>query len=187
LRPGVRAGLALAALSASALPAVPQAIEPGREGALAELVPPVPGRSACFARRYDAAHLKAHPVQQVTSLALRIRYHRHAPDAANPAGQRNYYFTLAATTREREAPRLSSGECSAPGASIVCAVECDGGGFRLLREGPGSLLLDLTRFGRLRLSRSCQEGDEAELTPGRDDRRFRLEPVDASRCAFADE
>lgn len=168
-------------------PAPGQAIDPGREGALAELVPPVPGRSACFARRYDAAHLKAHPAQTVTAMAVQIRYHRHEPDGTYPEGQRNYYFTLSASLRGRKTALTSSGECGPRDGAVVCMVECDGGGFALRREAKGSVLLDLTRFGRLRLSQGCDEGDARELTPGQDDRRFRLDPADGASCAFAAE
>lgn len=176
------AGLVLATTTVAA-PAFGQPIEPGREGLLGALVSPVPGRSACYARRYDAAHLRKHPDQKVTALALRIAYRREAPDTANPAGQRYYDFTASVTLRGRKA-LLTSGECALREGAIVCGIECDGGGFGLTKEAQGTLLLDLTRFGRLRLGMSCDERNHPELEPGRDDKRFRLQAAAAAQCAF---
>ena len=176
------AALVLCAGLLASSPSHSQAIEPGREGPLAELVPPIPNRSACFARRYDAAHLKAHPAQKVTAVAVRILYHRHEADGTFTAGQRNYYFTLTANLRGRKAALTSSGECGPRDGAIVCMVECDGGGFALSRGTHGSVLLDLTRFGRLRLSRGCDEDDARELEPGQDDKRFWLHPAGDASC-----
>lgn len=174
--------LALLVACCHAGPLAAQPVEPGREGALADILRPVPGQSVCFTRSYDAAHLKAHPAQRVTGLTLRLSYHRHDPDANFPAGQRNYYFAAAASLRGGTRRLVSSGECGADARGIRCTVECDGGGFALKREDAGSLLLDLTTYGRLRLSRSCDEEDSTELSAGADDRLFRLRPAAASVC-----
>lgn len=185
-----RLPIALAAFGAACILAAPvlaQAVPPGREGALGALLPPIPGRSVCFARRYDAKHLAAHPAQTITAMVLRIRYHRHEPEQALPQGQRSYYFTLALDRRGRKGRLTTSGECGPRGDAIVCGVECDGGGFGLKAEAGGTVLVDLTRFGRLRLGRSCDDEEGVEVTPGRDDRSFRLEPVEASQCAVPDE
>ena len=185
-----RLPIALAAFGmacALAAPVLAQTVPPGQEGPLGALLPPVSGRSVCFARRYDARHLAAHPAQTVSGMVLRIRYHRHEPEQAFPQGQRNYYFTLALDRRGRRKRLTTSGECGPRGDAIVCGVECDGGGFGLKAEAGGTVLVDMTRFGRLRLGRSCDDEEGVEITPGRDDRSFRLEPVDASQCAFPDE
>jgi hypothetical protein len=65
--------LTIAALVASALPAL--AADP-----LAELVPARPGASACFARIYDAAHLKQHPRQAIRSVLLLLQRETKHPE-----------------------------------------------------------------------------------------------------------
>lgn len=176
---GARAICAALALAFAHTAARAQSVPPGGEGPLADLLAPVPGKSICFARRYDRAHLEAHPVQKVTAMTLRLRYHRHEPDGTYPQGQRNYYATLSVRLRDGGKALAAELECGPRGASIVCAVDCDGGGFSLARQGTGSVLVDLTRLGRLRLGEGC-DGEGVELTPGRDDRRFRLD--EAARC-----
>ena len=65
-----------------------------------------------------------------------------------------------------------------------CGVECDGGGVGLRREPrTGAILIDLTRYGRIRMTRGCgDEENAAEVEPGRDDKLFRLEIADAAVC-----
>lgn len=161
-----------------------QAIEPGEERQIAALLPPNPGASICFARHYDSAHLQKHPRQQVRSIAFRLAYYRHDPDAYFPKGQRNYYFELRA--RLRNGPEMRSGGECAPGSdgtNIACMVECDGGGVLVRKTaGPGQLLVDLEATGRIRMSLGCGEGDGVDLEPGLDDKRFLLTQLPADRC-----
>lgn len=172
------AGLPLAA------PAAAQPAPEGGENPLAAIVPPVHGRKACFARTYDADHVRRHPQQRVTAMSLTLRHHRHPPDRHNPQGQRNTYFTLTAALAGKRGRLTASGECMAPGPEIACTQDCDGGGFGLKRAPDGALLLDLTRYGRLRMTRGCggEETGGVALTPGADDRTFRLAPIPAGAC-----
>src|SRR6476646_1369185 len=41
---------------------------------LDELIEPEKDRSACFTRVYDAAHLRQHPRQKITSMRIWLRY-----------------------------------------------------------------------------------------------------------------
>lgn len=178
-----RAACALAlGLCLHALPAAAQPVPPGREGALARLVPPEPGARACYARRYDAAHLEAHPRQRVTEIALRIAYHRHPPERGDPpAGQRNYYFRLDVRMKG-EARRLTAlGECTSGGGGISCALDCDGGGITVRRlDEAGRIEIGFMEGRRIRMSRGCDsEADTLDLTPGQDDHRFHLTRTEA--------
>ncbi|WP_232631761.1 hypothetical protein [Methylobacterium sp. Leaf118] len=168
----------------AAAPAAAQPVPEGRASPLSALVAPVHGRKACFARRYDAAHRQRHPRQLVTAMSLTLRYHRHPPDRHHPHGQRNTYFTLTAVLGAGRGRLTASGECMAPGSEIACTQDCDGGGFGLTRAPDGTLLLDLTRYGRLRMTRGCggEETGGVELMPGADDRIFRLVPSPAGAC-----
>jgi len=164
-----------------------QPVAPGHEGPLAKLLPPVHGREVCYERVYDAAHLREHPAQKVEALLFRLRYHRHTPDKANPDGQRNYYFDLGARLKGRERLLKAAGEC-VPGdrARISCGVDCDGGGI-LVRPAPdqGRLTVSFDKLiSRIRMSENCDgsEEDGVDLTPGQDDKEFRLGKVNAATC-----
>lgn len=164
-------------LSLQVLPAAAQPVPPGREGALAHLVPPEPGARACYERRYEADHLEAHPRQRVTAIALRIAYHRHRPERGDPPeGQRNYYFQLDVRMKG-EAKRLTArGECTSGGGEIACALDCDGGGITVKRlDAARRIEIGFMEGQRIRMSRGCDsEGDTLDLTPGQDDHRFHL-------------
>ncbi|MBB6465462.1 hypothetical protein [Aminobacter carboxidus] len=170
-----------------------QAIEPGKEGELANLIPPEAGARACFGRVYDEAHLKTHPRQQVTEMQFRLAYYIHDPDAFFPKGQRNYYFEVLARLRGHKQPKPFSamGECGLrdDGKSIFCGVDCDGGGVMVKRNGDGKIMLDLEALGRLRMTSDCGEGEEGgiELSSGADDKRFLLSKLPASECPAYDD
>jgi hypothetical protein len=166
-------------------------VEPGKEGELAQILQPVPGQKICFARDYDAAHLKSHPAQKVTNLLFELHYHTFEPDQYFPQGQRNYYFTLAAKVRDVKEALYSSGECSPWDTGIFCGVDCDGGGITLSSQPDGSIRIGFDpEIPRLRMTIGCGEdetGQTYELTPGADDKEFRLERVDLSACKTLDE
>ncbi len=175
--------LALALLSPSDRTAQAQPVPPGEEGKLASLVAPQPGAHKCFQRTYDAAHLSARPDQTVTAMEFRLAYHRFEPDEFYPQGQRNYYFALLVKRRGESRRLTAEGECIAYGDGISCGIDCDGGGLGIVAHEDGSLLVDLTPFGRIRMTRSCGDGeDSVDLEPGKDDKTFRLDPVPASQC-----
>lgn len=169
-----------------AIAAHAQPVPPGEEGELLRFVPPTPGEHACFRRVYDAGHLAAHPDQTVTDMEFRIAYFRREPDSFYPAGQRNYHFELLARRKDVTKQLTARGEClSRPdGKGIGCGVDCDGGGVSVSKRDDGSVVVDLGENGRIRMTSGCgeEETDSVDLTPGKDDRAFRLEPVPAAQC-----
>ncbi len=185
----VSAGALAAALLCIADPAAAQAIEPGSEGRLAELVPPKDGARACYTRAYDAKHLQDHPKQKVTGMQFRLAYHIFEPDEFFPKGQRNYYFQLDAKLRGGARKQTAAGECSiTPTGKIFCGVECDGGGV-IVSQKSGRLLVDLEAVGRLRMTLFCDGGEEdsVDLLPGEDDKAFLLEPIRMESCPAYDD
>lgn len=170
-----------AAVSSSALA---QAIEPGKEGVLADLLAPTPGKHQCYARTYSKDHLEAHPNQKVAELKFQLAYHRHEPDEYFPKGQRNYYFRLIAKLRGSSKSYTALGECSASGANVFCGVECDGGGVNIRSRPQGKLLVFFGRGDGIRLAEGCDpsEGDYVDLKPGIDDKEFLLSPVAGAAC-----
>ena len=179
--------LALAAAAVMAAPAAPihaQAVEPGQEGRLAEILAPEPGKHVCFGRDYDAAHMAAHPGQQVRAIGFRLAYYMFEPDEFFPKGQRNYYFHLSTTLRDGNA-LSTAGECvPGEGGVIRCGVDDDGGGVMIRPAEGGALIVDLEATGRIRL-----EGERAGavLGPGTDDGLFRLSQRPAAECPAYDD
>lgn len=172
----------LAALCMPPVAATGQAIEPGAEGALADFLPPEPGRHICYARTYSADHLKQHPKQTVTEIAFRLAYYRHEPDEFYQQGQRNYYFAMLAKRRGSSRTLTAMGECGPNGDRIGCGVECDGGGVSVSRRSGDRILVSLGENGRIRMSEGCDEGDAVDLESGEDDREFLLSRVEDAAC-----
>lgn len=130
--------------------------------------------SACFARRYDKAHLGSHPHQNVTE--MRILSYR--PDWPQAESIINLEFRFRGVS---EAFQLSGGCRPVAGKAKVldCAVECDGGLFSIRREASGALMVDIPAGLAL-----C-DGDEALPAGARfgsDDRRFRLSADKLAAC-----
>ena len=155
-----------------------QAIKPGEEGPLADILAPKPGTQICHSRHYDSAHMKAHPRQLVTDITFRLAYHRFDADENYPQGQRNYYFQLLAKKKGNTRTLTASGECFVHENRIFCGVECDGGGLYMKKDGAKSLVLSFGDMWGIRMSDGCGEAEESTvmLEPGADDRAFRLEP-----------
>ena len=172
----------------SAMPGVGQTIPPGQEGALGKLLPPVHDRRICFARTYDAAHLKRHPKQKVTALLFQLRYYRHNPEKEYPEGQRNYYFGMAARVKGQKKTLSGSGECGAGAKGIHCGVDCDGGGVDLQHDPrTGTLTVSFEdRHSYLRMSVGCGEDNTVDLKPGADDRLFQLRKASLPTCRALD-
>jgi hypothetical protein len=165
-----------------ALAAAAQAetVAPGEEGALKEILPPTPGEHICFARAYDAAHLKAHPKQTVSYIEFRLAYYRHDPDANFPEGQRDYYFDLRAKRKGSADMASTGGECNSREGTIFCGVDCDGGGV-FLKKGDAGVTLSFGDMRGISMSSECGGGEEggADLLPGQDDKEFKLTKIEA--------
>lgn len=138
----------------------------------------------CFARTYTAQHLAKHPQQTVTSVTLSLYTGRNAP-------QLEFWIWV---TKRGDTRRLYTGGLCHPSNErgkplLSCTVDCDGGGIGIeTRKQDGSILVHLATplgYGHLFLSSSC--GDDVDpteftLTPGIDDKSFRLDPTSYSVC-----
>ena len=164
-------------------PAAAQPVPFGQEGELGKLLPPVPDRKVCFARTYDRAHLKKHRKQKVTALLFQLRYHRHDPEKEHPQGQRNYYFGMSAQVKGQKKTLYASGECVPGEGGFHCGVECDGGGVSVERDPKGNAIT-IRLDDRIRMTIGCdgEEDDMIDLTPGGDDKIFRLHKASLSAC-----
>jgi hypothetical protein len=193
--------LVIASLSLFATLPAAALVERGKEGNLTEFVSPVPGERVCFSRAYSTQHLAKHPRQTVSAIAFYLTYFQHEPDVHNPGGQRNYYYRLSVSFRDRPGETFKTmGDCHPGKGSISCTVECDGGGVRVQwRKKPESILIDFADMYGVRLSvcggdeRDEEEEASAEtenerepeamvLTPGEDDKSFLLTRAKDAEC-----
>jgi len=134
---------------------------------------------ACFARRYDAAHLAEHPQQKVNYMRLLVSA---KPVAEDPA--LNYGFSLGVRFRGQAEDFSNGGECGHPTAmqespdklALGCGIDCDGGGISVeIVDGGKSVLV---RTDRIALWGSKDSVDVG----GGDDRVFRLDRVKLDEC-----
>lgn len=140
---------------------------------------------ACFVRRYDAAHLAAHPQQKVSGMKLLVALEKD-PEAEAP----QYSFRLGVNFRHKSGNFDSSGSCGHPMISelsadklqIGCGVDCDGGGISIEMAKTDSAVL--VRLERVRIWQNNKPDEEAahSLDGGADDKVFRLDRADLEDC-----
>ena len=125
---------------------------------------------SCFSRSYDAAHLAAHPDQQVTLIVVRADTEDMGLDATD-----DLLVLVDVLTRTSKTAFSGIGYCTPVKAGLDCLMEGDAGGFTL-SDQDGRLRLDVGTNGL------SFEGDADFLTlepNSGDDRVFLL---DAGIC-----
>jgi hypothetical protein len=152
------------------------------------------GVEACFGRTYDAAHLRAHPKQRVTSFHL-LRDFSPDPNAEMEQSTRQELLdadgsdgdiglTAYLRLRDRKGVYSNYFSCRRGGDGIVrCGIDCDGGSF-LMRPSGGSILIENQGFvvvGGCGASDEDQE-DPVFIRPGADDKTFRLDKQPLDQC-----
>lgn len=182
--------IALSIVLGAASPAIAQSdLQPGFDTRLLAIAPAKDKAESCFLRRYDAAHLRAHPRQKVEAIGLCVEVERILPEEKADPVRYRYNFDFAAKLKGRAKPATTGGECGFAyvplaeqplrGPAIHCGVDCDGGGIRVESRKDGDELL--VRLERIRVSGGCGgEDDEAnafDLEGGADDRVFLLPKV----------
>jgi hypothetical protein len=139
---------------------------------------------ACFARRYDAAHLAQHRQQKVKAMKLLVSA-EIVPEDKQP----NYSFQLAIKFRDRKGDFETGGGCGHPSASeetpdklhLGCGVDCDGGGIAIeLANGDKSTLVHIDQVAIW--NKDKPDDERAGFDGGADDKVFRLDRVDLDEC-----
>lgn len=146
---------------------------------------------ACFARRYDAAHLAQHPQQKVRSMRLLV-----TAEKSKELESLGYAFRLGVGFRNRPGAFDSMGECrhAQPGegegedragpAHLGCSVDCEGGGISVdLADDNKSVRVEVANIRIWRHGKAGDDEAETELQGGADDRVFRLDRVSVAECA----
>ncbi len=175
-------------LACSLLAGAAQAQTPARpaeESVLARLtdiVPPEPGRQACYTRAYDKAHLAQHKRQRVTQIAFLLRvasYDFEGRAKPEKLEERvHYQFAMSLKRRGERRMLVTSGGCFG-GKGISCSVDCDGGGVTLEQSGE-SLLVRIAEHG-IKMEGDC-DGKSVWVNPGADDKVFRVEKAAPEAC-----
>ena len=136
----------------------------GTAPAMAGLLDDYFAGGACFARSYDRAHMRAHPNQVVTDIHLGT-----APDFQG--GGSDVVLDFGFTQRQG-----TSYTAEAYCGGTRCAMEGDGGSFRLSAQGE-ALKLSVGDF----LAIEGSQDFSVDLADS-DDRVFLLYPAKASAC-----
>ena len=140
---------------------------------------------SCFERVYSTKHLKAHPLQRVEM----IRF-EHFPKIWGLLSDNNevdprlspkeVYFRVLVKFRDAAKTLDNSGTCTKQGSFIQCYIECDGGGFQLVRKKKNSILIRNQGFAVSGCDGEVDSGRRVEPEP--DDKAFRLYLLPQSQC-----
>lgn len=175
--------LAMTLIGLGAAAPVPAQDNPVAENRLFQLVAPERGSKVCYNRRYDAAHLRDHPKQQVTGLTLvvRVQQYEDTTKARRPEDKVYVWFAMQMRRRGEKRTLSTSGSCFGGSGGISCGVDCDGGGMTLERLPQADALLMRLDDRGIQMYSDC-DGNGIWVKPGVDDRVFRLEKAADSVC-----
>jgi len=141
---------------------------------------------ACFARRYDAAHLARHPKQTVKRMTLLVKSELLPEDKIL-----NYSFTLRFAFRDRKGTFDSAGDCGHVGPAenaadrlqLGCGVDCDGGGLSAeLVNNDKQLRVSMDSIAIWKSKSAADVDDREGFNGGADDHVFLLDRVDLDAC-----
>ena len=177
---------------------------------LDELIEPVAGKSACFARVYDAAHLQRNPKQKTTAITVWLKYQQ--PDTPPEPGKAPVLdMGLSVSQRGDPRPSFAQGGCywdpranrDTSDQRMIKAFKKDEGAVcptsarpdvfeSLSAEEGGVLILDRGRDrdtlmvfldDTLTMVKRANRGKQLDMRFGADDRVFLLRRADMTACA----
>jgi hypothetical protein len=130
------------------------------------------GGDPCFARTYDADHLRRNPQQRV----VRIHLVRERVEVAEENNPQRFTVRIGFRLRADRDSYETNAVCTGDGKAADCAGEGDTGAFRLVLAG------EAVRVEVERLEVEGARGSSPDLAAS-DDRVFLLRPAAASACA----
>ncbi|BCW87827.1 hypothetical protein sos41_09580 [Alphaproteobacteria bacterium SO-S41] len=171
--------IAAATLALLALPVAHAAENPFPKVGFAETAKPF-----CLARTYDAAHLKAHPKQKVSAIALAYEPTELIVDSD---GRNRFGYILSATLTGLRPVIANSGTCHAGKAAdeLICELEGDGGVVTLTKQADGKVLLSNADYFTLINDEAAMagKGEEYVHIESKDDQAaFLLETSKGGLC-----
>jgi hypothetical protein len=132
---------------------------------------------ACYVRRYDAAHLKAHRKQNVEDMALLVDSYVDGDSG------RQYLLEIGVHFRKRQTLFQLSGACDSTvggKAALSCGFDCDGGHVDVRIKDAQSILVSIPDGAQ-----TWDPGDPeppADARFGADDKLFRLDRAKLQDC-----
>lgn len=149
-----------------------------------KILPPEPGRKACFRRVYDAKYLQAHPQQNVTELLFFLRvsgYDRSGNYVFDKPDHIFYNFAISVRRRNDKHSLRTGGDCL--GSDVPqCVVDCDGGGVTIEKPPSGGGLSLRIHDDGIAFGGDCDTTTGVWVKPGRDDKVFLLEAAPLEVC-----
>ena len=177
----IRAALCLAACLLAPLAAHAQSAKPPSPLML-EIFGKDAGKAkaqACFTRVYDAAHLAAHPQQNVRDMVLLLEKSPDADVGLVMNARVGVHF------RKLGARFETGGSCGigADGQAVRCGVDCDGGQIDVdVRDGQ-TVLVKIPDGARLWDPKRDDNDTPRRARFGKDDTLFKLSRADLRACA----
>ncbi len=149
-----------------------------------KILPPEPGRRACWRRVYDPQHLAAHPRQKVAELTFLLRVSGY--DAGGSYVFKNphhiyYNFALSLKRRGDKRALATSGDCLGE-RTVDCVVDCDNGGLTIDKSPSGDGLTISLHDGGIAFGGDCDTKTGTWIRPGADDKVFHLDQVPEQSC-----
>jgi hypothetical protein len=149
-----------------------------------KILPPEPGRKACFQKVFDATHLQAHPEQKVTELLFFLRvsgYDAGGNYVFDKPDHIFYNFAISIRRRNDKHSLRTSGDCL--GSDVPqCVVDCDSGGVTIEKLPSGDGLSLRLNEGGIAFGGDCDTKTGVWVKPGADDKVFHLEAVPLEVC-----
>ncbi len=149
-----------------------------------------PETPACFDRDYDAAHMRAHPGQRVSGIALiyvpRRAFHDgpSEPQWDSQGGELNFNATLAVKLAGKSATHYAGANCRAEGqVSVRCVIDEDGGAFTVAEAGDGLRLQNVSGLTVYRATGNGSiGGDPVRIRADGEHRTFMLAGGNGQAC-----
>jgi hypothetical protein len=149
-----------------------------------KILPPEPGRKACWRRVYDANHLAAHPQQKVTELTFFLRvsgYDAGGGYVFKSPDHIMYNFAISLKRRGNKRALATSGDCLGE-VTVQCVVDCDSGGVTIDKLPSGDGLSISLRNGGIAFGGDCYTTTGTWVRPGTEDAIFHLDPAPVEAC-----
>jgi len=204
--------LASAAQAASAIDTPPVPFAAPAASPFDDLIVPKPGNSACFTRVYDAGHLRKHPKQTTTSIAVWLAYDKANgnPPVLSPPG-----LGIAISRRGNSDPLFAQGGCNwdkgvnrdvqnrqmiknfKKTVGISCMMlarpdvfdvsSAEEGGYLILDPGNDKDTLMVYLDTGLTMVKRADRAKQIDVNFGADDRVFMLHRSTAKDCAAVED
>jgi hypothetical protein len=140
-----------------------------------------PGKAkvyACFTRRYDQAHLAAHPKQNVVDMPMLVNSYVDDNDSG-----RQYQLEIGVRFRKRPTLFQLSGACDSTvngKTALSCGFDCDGGRVDVRIKDAQSILVSIPDGAQTWDPGSAEPPADAKF--GKDDKLFRLDRTGLKDC-----